>query len=242
MGEIVRLQKYIAMSGIASRRAAETLIEEGRVEVNGEKITEQGVKIEIGADSVSVDGKPIKLKNKKYYIMLNKPVGYVSTAKDQFDRPTVVDLIKKDLDDVRIFPVGRLDYDTEGLLLLTNDGDFTYKVTHPKFHMDKTYIATIKGGITISGINKIRRGVYIDDNFKTSPAQAEILDAVDGHTFIKITIHEGKNRQVRKMFEAVGCKVVGLKRIQIGTVELGNLPVGRWRHLTSHEVSYLMHS
>ena len=242
MGEIVRLQKYIAMSGYASRRAAETLIEEGRVSVNGKKITEQGVKIEIGADNVSIDGKPIKIKNKKYYIMLNKPVGYVSTAKDQFDRPTVVDIIKKDLDDVRIFPVGRLDYDTEGLLLLTNDGDFTYRVTHPKFHMDKTYIVTIKGGITISGINKIRRGVYIDDDFKTSPAEAEILDAVDGHTFIKITIHEGKNRQVRKMFDAVGCKVVGLKRIKIGTVELGNLPLGRWRHLTSHEVSYLMNS
>ena len=175
------------------------------------------------------------------YIMLNKPVGYVSTAKDQFDRPTVVDLIKEDLGDVRIFPVGRLDYETEGLLLLTNDGDFTYKVTHPKFHTDKTYIATIKGGITISGINKLRNGVYIDD-FKTSPAEAEILDAVDGHTYIKITIHEGKNRQVRKMFAAIGCTVVGLQRIKIGNVELGNLPLGRWRHLTSHEVNYLMNS
>ncbi len=240
MGEIVRLQKYIAMSGVASRRAAETMIQDGRVSVNGKKVTEQGIKVEVGADNVSVDGKPIKVKNKNYYIMLNKPVGYVSTVKDQFERPTVVDLVKKDLEDARIFPVGRLDYDTEGLLLLTNDGDFTYKVTHPKFEKDKTYIATIKGGITISGINKIRRGVYIEENFKTSPAQAEILDAVDGHTYIQITIHEGKNRQVRKMFEAVGCKVVGLKRIKIGTVELGNLPLGRWRHLTSHEVSYLM--
>jgi len=239
MGEIVRLQKYIAMSGVASRRAAETMIQEGRISVNGKKVTEQGIKVEVGADNVSVDGKPIKVKNKNYYIMLNKPVGYVSTVKDQFERPTVVDLVKKDLEDARIFPVGRLDYDTEGLLLLTNDGDFTYKVTHPKFEKDKTYIATIKGGITISGINKIRRGVYIEENFKTSPAQAEILDAVDGHTYIQITIHEGKNRQVRKMFEAVGCKVVGLKRIKIGTVELGNLPLGRWRHLTSHEVNYL---
>lgn len=240
MGEIVRLQKYIAMSGIASRRGAETLIADGRVSVNGNKIMEQGIKVEIGADNVCVDGKPVQMKNKKYYIMLNKPVGYVSTAKDQFDRPTVVDLVKKDLSDVRIFPVGRLDYDTEGLLLLTNDGDFTYKVTHPKFHMDKTYIATVKGGMTISGINKIRSGVYIDDGFKTSPAQAEILDAYDGHTYVKITIHEGRNRQVRKMFEAVGNTVVGLKRIKIGTVELGHLPLGRWRHLTSHEVNYLM--
>ncbi|MCI8403513.1 MAG: rRNA pseudouridine synthase [Clostridia bacterium] len=240
MGEIVRLQKYIAMSGIASRRGAESLISEGRVTVNGNKVTEQGIKVEIGADSVFVDGKPVKTKNKKYYIMLNKPVGYVSTAKDQFDRPTVVDIIKNDISDVRIFPVGRLDYDTEGLLLLTNDGDFTYKVTHPKFHMEKTYIAVVKGGMTISGINKIRNGVYIDDGFKTSPAQAEILDAYDGHTYVKITIHEGKNRQVRKMFEAVGNKVVGLQRIKIGNVELGNLPLGRWRHLTSYEISYLM--
>ena len=240
MGEIVRLQKYIAMCGVASRRGAEEIIAEGRVTVNGEKITEMGVKIEIGADSVTVDGKAIKAKNKKYYIMLNKPVGYVSTAKDQFDRPTVTDLVKKDLADVRIFPVGRLDYDTEGLLLLTNDGDFTYKVTHPKFHVEKTYIATVKGGMTIQGMNKLRGGVRIDDSFKTSPAKAEILDAADGYTTVKITIHEGKNRQVRKMFEAVGASVAHLKRISIGTVELGHLPLGRWRHLTSHEVNYLM--
>lgn len=239
MGEIVRLQKYIAMCGVASRRKAEELISEGRVSVNGKSIDEQGVKIEIGADEVSVDGKPIKAKNKKYYIMLNKPVGYVSTAKDQFDRPTVVDLVKKDLSDVRIFPVGRLDYETEGLLLLTNDGDFTYKVTHPKFHMEKTYIATIKGGMTIKGMNMLRNGIYIEEGFKTAPAKAEILDAFDGHTMVKITIHEGKNRQVRRMFEAIGCTVVGLQRTKIGTVELGNLPLGRWRHLTSHEVNYL---
>lgn len=237
MGETVRLQKYIAMSGIASRRAAEAMIAEGRVKVNGEQVTEQGIKVEIGADSVAVDGVPVKVKDKKYYIMLNKPVGYVTTAKDQFDRPTVIDLVKKDIN-ARIFPVGRLDYETEGLLLLTNDGDFTYRVTHPKFHMDKTYIVVIKGGITISGINKLRRGVEID-GFKTSPAKAEILDAADGKTTIQITIHEGKNRQVRKMFEAVGCRVIALQRIKIGIVELGNLPLGRWRHLTSHEVNYL---
>ncbi|MCI5604229.1 MAG: rRNA pseudouridine synthase [Clostridia bacterium] len=235
---MVRLQKYIAMSGIASRRAAEGIIAEGRVKVNGKTVTEQGVKVEIGADKVDVDNKPIKLKDKKYYIMLNKPVGYVSTVKDQFDRPTVVDIIKEDID-TRIFPVGRLDYDTEGLLLLTNDGDFTYRVTHPKFHMDKTYIATIKGGMTISGINHLRRGVKIED-YVTSPAEVEILDAFDGRTTVKITIHEGKNRQVRKMFEAIGCKVVGLQRIKIGIVELGHLPLGRWRHLTSHEINYLM--
>lgn len=239
MGEIVRLQKYIAMSGAASRRGAEELISEGRVKVNGKKVTQQGIKVEIGADTVALDNLELKIKKKNYYIMLNKPVGYVSTVNDQFDRPTVIDLVKKDLKDVRLFPVGRLDYETEGLLLLTNDGDFTYKVTHPKFNTEKTYIAMLKGGITISGLNKLRRGVKIED-YTTSPAEVELLDAVDGYTRVKITIHEGRNRQVRKMFEAVGSKVAALQRISIGKVELGNLPLGRWRYLTSHEVSYLM--
>lgn len=237
MGEIVRLQKYIAMCGVASRRKAEELIEKGTVKVNGEKITELGTKVEIGADKVTVNGRDIKPEQKNFYIMLNKPTGYVSTVSDQFDRPTVIDLVGTDIKS-RIFPVGRLDYDTSGLLLLTNDGDFTYKVTHPKFELEKTYIALLKGGITISGLNKLRRGVKIDD-YTTSPARVEIIDAKDGYTKVKITIHEGKNRQVRKMFEAVGSKVVELERISIGTVELGNLPLGHWRHLTSHEISYL---
>ena len=238
MGEIVRLQKYIAMSGVASRRAAEELISNGRVKVNDIKITELGTKVEIGADIVKVDNEIVSPEVKKYYIMLNKPVGYVSTVSDQFERPTVLDLIGEEIKS-RIFPVGRLDYDTSGLLLLTNDGDFTYKVTHPKFNMNKTYIATIKGGITPKGLAQLRAGVVIDDGFKTSPAEVEMLSCEKGYTVIKITIHEGKNRQVRKMFEAVGCKVTELERVNIGIVELGNLPLGRWRHLTSHEISYL---
>lgn len=238
MGEIVRLQKYMAMCGAASRRGAEEIISAGRVTVNGTKITEQGVKVEIGADTVKVDGKVIKPSGKMFYIMLNKPAGYVTTVKDQFERPTVIDLIGTEIHE-RIFPVGRLDYETEGLLLLTNDGDFTYKVTHPKHNIEKTYIAVLKGGITIKGLAQLRRGVKLDDGFVTSPAQVEMLDAENGHTTIKITIHEGKNRQVRRMFEAVGSKVKELQRISIGTVELGNLPLGRWRHLTSHEITYL---
>lgn len=237
MGEIVRLQKYIAMCGVASRRKAEELIEQGSVKVNDQKVTELGTKVEVGADKVTVNGKTIKPEQKNYYIMLNKPTGYVSTVTDQFDRPTVIDLVGNDINS-RIFPVGRLDYDTSGLLLLTNDGDFTYKVTHPKFELEKTYIALLKGGITIAGLNKLRRGVKIDD-FTTAPAKVEIIDAKDGYTQVKITIHEGKNRQVRKMFEAVGSKVAELQRISIGKVEIGNLPLGRWRHLTSHEISYL---
>jgi len=238
MGEIVRLQKYIAMSGVASRRAAEELITSGKVLVNDKKITELGTKVEIGADTVKVNNEIINPEVKKYYIMLNKPAGYVSTVSDQFDRPTVLDLIGEEIKS-RIFPVGRLDYDTSGLLLLTNDGDFTYKVTHPKFNMNKTYIATIKGGITPKGLAQLRSGVIIEDGFKTSPAEVEMLSCEKGYTVIQITIHEGKNRQVRKMFEAVGCKVSELNRIKIGTVELGNLPIGRWRYLTSHEISYL---
>lgn len=238
MGEIVRLQKYIAMCGVASRRAAEGLIEDGRVFLNGKRVTEQGVKVEIGADSVALDGEIIKPSGKMYYIMLNKPTGYVSTVKDQFDRPTVIDLLGNDLNE-RLFPVGRLDYDTEGLLLLTNDGDFTYKVTHPKHKVNKTYIAVLRGGITIKGLAMLRSGVEIEDGFVTSPAEVEMLDVKNGHTTIKITIHEGKNRQVRRMFEAVGSKVKELKRISIGTVELGNLPLGRWRYLTSYEINYL---
>lgn len=237
MGEIIRLQKYIAMCGVASRRGAETLIEEGKVKVNGEKVTEQGVKVEIGADKVMVNGRLVKPELKKYYIALNKPIGYVTTAKDELDRPTVLDLIKTDID-ARLFPVGRLDYDTEGLLILTNDGDFANSVAHPKYNKNKTYIVTIKGGISISSINKLRRGVYID-GYKTQPAEVEMLDAVAGRTTFKITIHEGKNRQVRKMFSQVGGKIINLQRISISNVELGNLPLGRWRHLTSHEINCL---
>jgi len=240
MGEIVRLQKYIAMCGAASRRGAEELIASGKVKVNGKIVREMGVKVEIGADKVELKGETLKVTQKNYYIMLNKPAGYVSTVSDQFDRPTVIDLLKEDIS-TRIFPVGRLDYETEGLLLLTNDGDFTYKVTHPKFNMDKTYVAVLKGGISIKGLSMLRRGVDIGD-FVTSPAEVEILDSEAGKTTVRIVIHEGKNRQVRKMFEAVGCKVDYLQRTKIGTVELGNLPLGRWRYLTSHEINYLKNS
>lgn len=240
MGEIVRLQKYMAMCGVASRRASEEIITAGRVKVNNKVVRELGTKVEIGCDDVAVDGKNIKPANKKYYIMLNKPVGYVSTAKDQFDRPTVIDLLSEEIK-TRIFPVGRLDYETEGLLLLTNDGDFAYKVTHPKFHINKTYDAVLKGGISINGLAALRRGVKIED-YTASPAEVEIIDAKNGYTMVRITIHEGKNRQVRKMFEAVGSTVAELRRISIGSVELGNLPLGRWRYLTSHEISYLMNS
>jgi len=228
------------MCGAASRRHAEQFITSGRVKVDGKLVCELGTKVEIGANRVSLDGKELELEKKKYYIMLNKPYGYISAVKDQFERETVVDLVKEELN-VNLHPVGRLDYDTEGLILVTNDGDFTYKVTHPKFNMDKTYVAVLKGGISIKGLSMLRRGVDIGD-FVTSPAEVEILDSEAGKTTVRIVIHEGKNRQVRKMFEAVGCKVDYLQRTKIGTVELGNLPLGRWRYLTSHEINYLKNS
>lgn len=238
MGEIVRVQKYIAMCGAASRRHAEQYITEGRVKVDGKVVCELGTKVEIGANRVSLDGVELELVKKKYYIMLNKPYGYISAVTDQFERQTVLDLVKDEIK-VSLHPVGRLDYDTEGLILLTNDGDFTYKVTHPKNEVGKTYIATLKGGITIKHLAALRRGVKVDD-YKTHPAEVELLDSVPGRSRVQITIHEGKNRQVRKMFESLGYTVAALQRIAIGNIELGNLSLGRWRHLTSYEVSYLM--
>jgi len=237
MGEIVRLQKYIAMCGAASRRHAEEMITNGRVKVDNITIKELGTKVEIGANRVMLDGKELKTIKKKYYIMLNKPVGYISAVTDTHERPTVVDMVRSELD-VPLYPVGRLDFDTEGLILLSNDGDFTYHVTHPKHNVSKTYIATLKGGITIKHLHVLRNGVKVED-YTTSPAEVDILDSVPGQSRIQITIHEGKNRQVRKMFEALGYHVAALQRIAIGNISLGNLQVGRWRHLTAHEVNYL---
>ena len=236
MGEIGRLQKYIAMSGKASRRGAEQLIDEGRVKVNGSIIREQGVKVEIGCDQIEVDDCLIKVNEKKIYIALNKPAGYVTTVKDQFDRPTVMDLIKKEIH-TRVFPVGRLDYETEGLLIMTNDGEWANRVMHPSFESKKKYYAVLKGVLTIPELNKIRRGVVIDQK-RTAPAECEIMEIDMGMTLVEIIIHEGRNRQVRKMFEAVGHTVKALKRESVGIVELGNLPEGRFRYLTSSEIEY----
>lgn len=238
MGEIVRLQRYISMCGAASRRHGEEMILDGRVKVNGKIVSELGTKVEIGACRVELDGNEIKPALKKYYIMLNKPEGYICSVSDQFDRPTVVDLVKEEIGNVSLYPVGRLDYDTSGLLILTNDGDFTYKVTHPKHNVGKTYIATLKGAITINHLALLRKGIKVED-YRTSPAEVDLIDSYPGRSVVQITIHEGKNRQVRKMFDALGYTVVSLHRKSIGKVELGNLPYGRWRHLTSVEVSLL---
>lgn len=233
---MLRLQKYLADCGVASRRASEKLIKSGRVKVNGETVREMGVIIDETADEVMFDGEPVRPVNRKIYIMLNKPVGYVSTVSDDKGRPTVLDLVS-DVQD-RLFPVGRLDYDTEGLLLLTNDGDLTYKITHPKNDISKTYVAEVSGNIVMETINILRRGVVID-GYKTQPAEVEVIGATQYGTKIEITIHEGKNRQIRKMFEALDCTVKRLKRTKEAGLMLGHLPTGKWRKLSESEVNML---
>ena len=232
----MRLQKYLAQCNVASRRAAEQFITDGRVRVNGKGVTELGTKVCEG-DFVEVDGSPVYAEKKKYYIMLNKPEGFVTTASDENGRSTVLDLI--DDIDARLYPVGRLDINTEGLLLLSNDGDFTLKVTHPRHKLDKTYRVIVSGIPNHFEIEKLERGVYIDGK-RTAPAKAKLLSADKQNGLIELTIHEGRNRQVRKMMEAIGYKVLYLQRVAIGNIVLGNLPLGKWRHLNPNEVKYLM--
>lgn len=234
-----RLQKFLAEAGVASRRKAEELIAAGRVKVNGVVIKEQGVKIDPRKDKVEFDGKALSQKaEKKVYLMLHKPEGYVTTSKEQFGRPAVLDLIHGVPE--RIFPVGRLDYDTSGLLLLTNDGDLTYRLTHPKHDVDKTYIAKLYGVPDDGDLQKFRRGVVIDGR-KTSPAKIQIISREKDLRFctVEIQIHEGRNRQVRKMCEAIHHPVAQLKRIATGELKLGDLPKGKYRFLTEQEIKYL---
>ncbi len=233
MNEPMRLQKYMAECGVASRRASETMISEGKVKVNGIVVTELGTKIIPGKDSVEVNGLPIAPEGKKYYIALNKPSGYVTSVTDPYDRPVVTDLVKNDIA-ARVYPVGRLDYDTEGLLLLTNDGEFANKIMHPKNEIEKTYLAKIKGLLKIAEIRKLEKGVLIDGKI-TAPAKVKLLKDFEGSSEVEITIREGRNRQVRKMFEAVEHPVIYLKRVSVGAVRLGKLPLGKWRHLTAEE-------
>lgn len=231
-----RLQKYMADCGVASRRKAEELILKGLVGVNGETVTELGTKIDPERDEITFKGRIIKPEKKKVYIMLNKPEGYVTTAKDQFGRPTVLDLIK-DVKE-RLVPVGRLDYDTSGLLILTNDGDVVYKLTHPKNEINKVYEAKLFGVPDSNTINLFKNGITIDGK-KTRPAKIELL-RVDGRfAWCNITIHEGRNRQVRKMCQAARHPVATLRRVAEGEIYLGDLQKGSWRYLTDKEIRYL---
>lgn len=232
----MRLQKFIAECGIASRRNAEKIIESGRVTVNGELVDYMGCVINPQEDVVEIDGKVIEPENKKYYIMLNKPKNYVTTVSDDLGRPTVMQLVS-DIN-ARIYPVGRLDFDTTGLLIMTNDGEFANILTHPKHVVNKTYIARIDKPLDENQLDRLRNGIDLD-GVLTSPAKAENIKRPQKGFEVKITIHEGKNRQVRRMLDAVGANVMSLKRISVGSLTLGNLPEGKWRRLSDAEINKL---
>ncbi len=231
-----RLQKIISAAGVTSRRAAEQLIAEGRVRVNGQVVTEPGSKADPAKDHIKVDGKLINPHQPPTYIMLNKPSGYVTTMSDPEGRPTIQDLIKGVK--TRVYPVGRLDYSTEGLLLLTNDGDFAHLITHPRHEFPKTYLAKVKGVLEESQIEKLETGIFLEDG-KTAPARIRTVRKEEMNSWLEITIHEGRKRQVRRMFDHVGHSVIRLKRIKTGGLVLGDLPEGSFRHLTPEEVEAL---
>lgn len=235
--EEIRLQKFLAEAGVASRRKAEELILQGKVKVNHKIVTELGTKINVQNDIVEYEGKTVMIKQEKVYILLNKPIGYVTTAKDQFNRDSVLDLVKVKQ---RIVPVGRLDMYTSGALILTNDGDFVYQVTHPKHEIEKTYTVTVKGMIQKEEVQMLKKGVRIE-NYTTRPAKVRILkiEEVKNQSRLEITIHEGKNRQVRKMCEAVGHKVLALHRSKIAGIDVKQLPLGKWRYLSKNEITSL---
>ncbi|MBR0320171.1 MAG: rRNA pseudouridine synthase [Clostridia bacterium] len=234
----MRLQKYLAQCGVASRRHAEEMILDGLVSVNGQVITQMGVQVEEG-DEVRVKGEIVLPEAVKKYVLYHKPIGEVTTVSDPEGRPTVMQHFTDY--PVRLYPVGRLDFDSEGLLLLTNDGDLADKMMHPSNEVDKTYLARVTGNVTLESIRELRMGVMLDDH-KTSPARARIIKEETFATVVLVTIHEGRNRQVRRMFEAVGHRVLMLRRVKFGPLELGNLKRGQWRELTDAEVNALKKS
>lgn len=232
-----RLQKVLAQAGIASRRKCEEYITSGRVTVNDVQVKELGVKVNPGSDVIKVDGRPIKAQ-KKIYLMLNKPKGVITSANDPEGRKVVTDFLPGVKE--RVYPVGRLDYDTEGLLILTNDGEFANLLTHPKHHVPRTYHATVKGNLHGSVLDKLKAGVKLDDGM-TAPAEADYYDINPdkNETVVEITIFEGRNRQVRRMFEAVHHPVIRLRRVMFGPLALMGLPRGKYRSLTQQEVDAL---
>ena len=236
--EEIRLQKYMADCGVASRRKCEEYILQGKVKVNGKVVSELGTKVLPSKDEIELEGKKITSEQRHIYILLNKPIGYVTTTKDQFGRDDVLDLVKVK---ERIVPVGRLDMYTSGALILTNDGDFVYKITHPKHEINKTYTVTLKGIITKEEVLQLQKGVDIGD-YVTKPAKVKILktDEEKQISRLEIVIHEGKNRQVRRMCEAVGRKVLALHRTKIGEISVKGIPLGKWRNLRQDEIRKLL--
>ena len=228
----IRLQKWLSQAGVASRRKAEELILSGKVAVNGVVVTEMGSRADTSKDRVAVNGRPCEIVSAKVYIALHKPEGVVTTVSDQFNRPTVMDYVP---DELCCYPVGRLDYDTSGLLILTNDGDFAQQMAHPKNRVAKVYIATISGHPSDDVLDAFRCGVEIDGR-RTSPAEIDIIKK-GPNAKVRIKLYEGRNRQVRKMCEAIGHKVLALKRVEVGSIKLGTLPKGQWRYLAEEEIA-----
>jgi 23S rRNA pseudouridine2605 synthase len=229
-----RLQKYLARAGVASRRHSEILIAEGRVRVNGQVVTEMGTQVGLN-DRVSVDGKVVIAAPALVYYALNKPTGYVSTASDERGRPTVLDLVPSD---ERVYPIGRLYMDSEGLILLTNDGDLANRLTHPRHEVEREYRVLVEGSPEEEAIRTLRSGVQLDDG-TTSPARVERLGNEGERSWLRLVIHEGRKRQVRRMCEAVGYRVIQLIRVRIGPIHLGQLDVGKARALSAAEVDSL---
>lgn len=230
-----RLQKFMARCGVASRRKCEEIITGGRVKVNDFVVSELGHKIDPDKDTIYVDNKIINIEENKVYIALNKPEGIVSTVKDEKDRKTILDLVKTK---ERIYPIGRLDYDTSGLIILTNDGDIYNKVIHPRQAINKVYVSLLEGCPTEEEISKFCNGIDID-GYITAKANFEMTKRIGYNCRATITIHEGKNRQIRKMCEVIGHPVIALKRISVGEITLGNMEKGEWRNLTEGEIKYL---
>ena len=231
---MIRLNKYLADLGVASRRAADRLIAGGKVSINGRR-AELGSQVDPDKDGVEVGGKVVTKAEEKVYLMLNKPKGVVSTVKDSHGRLTVLDLVKVK---ERIFPVGRLDQDSSGLILLTNDGDLAYRLTHPRFEVSKKYVVTVAGLVSEGQLRKLRQGVILDDG-KTARAEVWPLLAIDGKSLFEMSIHEGRKRQIRRMCEALKINLIELQRVKLGSLELGLLSIGKWRELTDDEVEAL---
>jgi 23S rRNA pseudouridine2605 synthase len=236
-----RLQKFLARAGVASRRHAKALIQDGRVRVNGQVVTHPGEKVQPKKDKVQVDGRVVQPPAAPVYLLLHKPAGVVTTASDPQGRQTVLDLLPSDLRAQRVYPVGRLDLDSEGLLLLTNDGEFALHLMHPRYGQEKEYHALVQGRPTPAALEMLRCGVLLPDEKRpTAPARVKFLRLGDeGTSWIAVTLHEGRKRQVRRMLAEVGHPVVRLIRVRVGPLRLGNLPPGRWRALTTEEVQRL---
>ena len=232
----MRLQKYLALCGVASRRHAEEMIASGLVKVNGQVITQMGFLVNEN-DIVCVRDEVVKTEAEKRYILYHKPMGEVTTVSDERGRETVMDHFRDF--PVRLYPIGRLDYDSEGLLLLTNDGELTAKLTHPRHEVKKTYLARITTHLLPEDLHLLRSGVVLDDGFRTSPASVRVISEDTFASNVIISIHEGHNRQVRRMMEAVGHKVLLLRRIKFGPIELHGVERGEWRDLTEEEIRKL---